>query len=58
MLLHLHGELKSRGIELRMADARGPVRDDLRNAGLEASFGTIDANRSVASVVSEWQARS
>jgi sulfate permease, SulP family len=58
MLLHLHAELKSRGIELRMADARGPVRDDLRNAGLEASFGTIEANRSVTSVVREWQTRS
>ena len=58
MLLHLHRELRSRGIELRLADARGPVREDLRGAGLEASFGTIDANRSVASVVREWQARS
>ena len=57
MLLHLHRELRSRGIELRLADARGPVREDLRGAGLEASFGTIDANRSVASVVREWQAR-
>jgi MFS superfamily sulfate permease-like transporter len=56
MLLHLHAELKSRGIELRLADARGPVRENLRKAGLEDRFGPIDANRSVASVIRDWKA--
>ncbi|MDH4053112.1 MAG: STAS domain-containing protein, partial [Rubrivivax sp.] len=51
MLLHLRGELQRRGIEFALADARGPVRESLSAAGLEAHFGPIRANVSVASVL-------
>jgi sulfate permease, SulP family len=51
MLLHLRGELQRRGIQLVLADARGPVRDSLRAAGLEAHFGPIVANASIASLL-------
>lgn len=48
MLLHLRGELAHRGIAFELADARGPVRESLRAAGLEGHFGQIEANASVA----------
>ena len=51
MLLHLRGELQRRGIQFALADARGPVRDNLRAAALEAHFGPIVANVSIASAV-------
>jgi hypothetical protein len=43
--------LQRRGIQFALADARGPVRDNLRAAGLEAHFGPIVANVSIASAV-------
>jgi len=51
MLLHLRGELAQRGIDFKLADARGPVREQLRAAGLEAQFGPLGANLSIASIV-------
>ncbi|MBE2242925.1 MAG: STAS domain-containing protein [Burkholderiaceae bacterium] len=51
MLLHLSGELQRRGIALTLADARGPVRDSLRAAGLEAHFGPITPNQSIAALI-------
>ena len=51
MLLHLRQELRRHGIELRLAEARGPVRESLRAAGLEAHFGPIGPNSSIAALV-------
>ena len=51
MLLHLRGELQRRGITLALADARGPVRENLRAAGIEAHFGPIAANVSITSAI-------
>lgn len=51
MLLHLRGELARRGIDFRLAEVRGPVRESLRAAGLEAHFGRIEANMSIAAVL-------
>ena len=48
MLLHLREELAQQGIAFELADARGPVRESLRAAGLEGHFGQIEANASVA----------
>ena len=50
-LLHLRAELARRGIELVLTDAHGPVRDDLRKAGLDAHFGPIEANASVSAAL-------
>jgi high affinity sulfate transporter 1 len=52
MLLHLRNDLQRRGITFRLAEARGPVRDHLRAAGLDAHFGPIDSNVPIASVIS------
>jgi len=51
MLLHLRGELQRRDITLALADARGPVRASLQAAGLEAHFGPIAPNQSIAALI-------
>ncbi|CAE6762659.1 putative sulfate transporter [Paraburkholderia domus] len=51
MLVQLRDELAQRCIVLELADARGPVREDLRAAGLEAHFGPIEANASIAGII-------
>jgi hypothetical protein len=51
MLVRLRDELAQRGIRLEIADARGPVREDLRAAGLEAHFGPVGANASIAGII-------
>jgi len=56
MLLHLRGELQRRGVTLMLAEARGPARDDLRKAGLEAHFGPIEPNMAIGPIVRAWQA--
>jgi MFS superfamily sulfate permease-like transporter len=54
MLEQLHGELHRRGINLALAEARGPVREQLRAAGLEAHFGAVRENATIAPIVREW----
>jgi SulP family sulfate permease len=51
MLLHLRGDLRRRGIELCLAEAHGPTREQLRAAGLEKHFGPIEANMPIAAVI-------
>jgi MFS superfamily sulfate permease-like transporter len=53
MLSHLRIELLRRGVELKLADARGPVRESLKAAGLEAEFGPIRENTSISSLLSD-----
>jgi high affinity sulfate transporter 1 len=54
MLEHLHGELAGKGIILALAEARGPVREQLRAAGLEKYFGAIRENATIAPIVKQW----
>ena len=54
----LHKTLKARGIELRVADAHGEVRDALRRAGFEKEYGELEAGQSVDVVLSRWRAAS
>ena len=56
MLSHLRAELLRRGIQLRLADARGPARESLKAAGLEAEFGPIRENTTIASVLRDASA--
>jgi MFS superfamily sulfate permease-like transporter len=55
LLADVHEELARRGIELKLAEARGPLRDVLHAAGLEKTFGPIVANTSIASVIQQWE---
>ncbi len=49
--------LESRGIELRLAEAHGGVRDALRSADFERHHGPIKANHPVDRVIDEWRER-
>ena len=51
MLALLRENLARRGIMFELADVRRPVRDSLRAAGLEADFGSFEANTSIATIV-------
>ena len=53
MLEHLRDELRQRGVRLKLAEARGPVRESLRAAGLEAHFGPIRENTTISSIIQE-----
>jgi MFS superfamily sulfate permease-like transporter len=53
MLEQLHKELHARGISLALAEARGQVREELRAAGLEAHFGPIRENATIAPMIDQ-----
>jgi high affinity sulfate transporter 1 len=58
LLEELHHALEERGIALRLAEARGEVREALRRAGFEEHAGPVIANQTVAAVINDWGARS
>ena len=49
---------RARGVELRVADAHGQVRDALRRVGFEKEYGDLDAGQSVELVLTRWRAAS
>lgn len=51
LLEQLRHELAARGIELSLAEVRGPVRTKLRAAGLESHFGAIRENTTIAATL-------
>jgi high affinity sulfate transporter 1 len=55
LLEELHHALRERGIALRLAEARGDVRETLRRAGFEEECFPVVANQPVATVVAEWR---
>lgn len=55
MLAEMHEELHARGIDFRLAEAHGPVRDALRRVGSEHKFSQIEANETVTTVIDRWQ---
>jgi MFS superfamily sulfate permease-like transporter len=55
MLAQLHEELIDRDITLVPAEARGPVRAELRAAGLEHHFGPIRENATIPAIIQQWQ---
>jgi SulP family sulfate permease len=55
LLEELHHVLRQRGIEFRLAEARGEVREALRAAGFEERCFRIVQIQPVATVISEWQ---
>src|SRR5258706_943494 len=56
MFEQLHGDLERRGIKLVLAEARGPMREQLRAAGLHEHFGAIRENATIAPIVRQWLA--
>jgi len=55
MLGALHRDLLGLGISLRLAEARGSVRDILRAEGLEEKVGPIDRHTSVDSLAERFE---
>lgn len=51
LLADLHRDLAERGIALRLAEARGPVREALRRSSFEQAYGPVEANETVTSVL-------
>jgi sulfate permease, SulP family len=49
---------RARGVELRVADVHGQVRDALRRNGFEREYGDLDAGQTVDLVLSRWRAAS
>jgi MFS superfamily sulfate permease-like transporter len=54
LLEELHHTLAERGITLRLAEARGNVREILRRSGF-AQHGRIEENQPVSRVVLDWR---
>ena len=54
MLVRLYGDLKKRGIHLRIAEAHATVRDLLRAEGIEERVGPIERTMSVEQAVAEF----
>lgn len=50
-LTELRETLHERGIDLRLAEARGNVREILRRGGFETHYGTVEADHTVASIL-------
>jgi sulfate permease, SulP family len=55
LLEEVHHALRGRGIDFRLAEARGEVRETLRRAGYEEHSGPVAANQPVATVIGEWK---
>jgi sulfate permease, SulP family len=49
---------RARGMELRVADVHGQVRDALRRIGFEREYGDLDAGQTVDLVLLRWRAAS
>ena len=56
LMEEIHHVLHERGIEFRLAEARGDVRETLRRAGFEEGASRVLANQPVATVIQEWRA--
>ena len=57
LLADLHKTFRARGVEFRLADANGDVRDALQRIGFEREYGTLESGQTVDGIVSKWQER-
>ena len=55
-LADLHRTLTARGIDFRLAEAHGEVRDALRRIEFEKIYGPLESGQTVDVVISRWQA--
>ncbi len=56
MIRDLLTDLSQRGIELRLANTTGQVRDLIRKAGLVEKLGRLEATDTISTILDEWQA--
>jgi SulP family sulfate permease len=55
LLAGLRKTFQARGIEFRLADARGEVRDALRRIDFEREYGGLESGQTVDGIISKWQ---
>jgi high affinity sulfate transporter 1 len=58
LLADLHRTFRDRGVEFRLAEAHGEVRDALGRTAFEREYGPLEVGQTVDRVVSEWQTSS
>jgi high affinity sulfate transporter 1 len=56
LIAELRRTLQARGIELRLADAHGEIRDALKRSGFEKDYGPLESGQTVDRVIAVWQA--
>jgi sulfate permease, SulP family len=56
LIADLHRTLRARGVDVRVADAHGEVRDALRRIGFEREHGVLEPGQTVDIIVSRWLA--
>jgi high affinity sulfate transporter 1 len=56
LIADLHKVLAARGIDLRLAEAHGEVRDALRRIGFEKRYGPLETGQTIERVLAQWQA--
>jgi high affinity sulfate transporter 1 len=54
LLSDLHGKLAARGITFRLAEAHGEVREGLRRAGFDRTYGALETGQTVDVILSSW----
>jgi high affinity sulfate transporter 1 len=55
LLEELHHTLAERGVALRLAEARGHIREVLRRSGYAEHCGKVEENQPVSRVVADWR---
>jgi high affinity sulfate transporter 1 len=55
LLADLHKTLQARGIEFRLAESHGEVRDALRRIEFDREYGTLETGQTVDGIISKWQ---
>ena len=55
LLADLHRTFRARGVEFRLADAHGEVRDALQRIGFEKEYGTLETGQTVAGIIAKWR---
>ena len=57
-LLELDKKCRQSGMQFRLAEVHGPVREALRRAGEEEGHELAEANQTVADILSQWRGAS
>lgn len=57
MIRDLLTDLSQRGIELRLANTTGQVRDLIRKAGLVEKIGRLESTDTILTILEDWQAK-
>ena len=55
LLADLHKTFRASGIEFRLSDIHGEVRDALRRIEFDKEYGTLETAQTVDGIVGKWQ---